>query len=159
LNLRELKNLHAISAEDLKQMAAIAEKHGSGSRQGPERRGDRRAGSAARSGSLEPVKPKNVNQIDRDWLGLQDAEGAVATKEVHRRGGQGDPPAGSRAQPELREAGDHRAARDQLGEEKYLPELQRYAGRGEIARTTGTTASRPRTRRSSRRSASSGSTR
>jgi hypothetical protein len=80
LNLRELRSLYGVAAEDLRQMASIARKHGV--RIGVKGR-SAEAIAELKRGSVwkpEPIKPKTVNQIDRDWLGFKARKGVVAMK-------------------------------------------------------------------------------
>jgi hypothetical protein len=133
LNLRELKSLYGVAAEDLRKMAEIARKHGvriGVKGRSPEAIAELRRGAVWKP---EPVKPKNVNDIDRQWLGFKTRKGVVATKKFTAKEVQQirERIASSNLSFEQKQAVIERLG-VRLGEEKYLPELQSFAKRKRI---------------------------
>ena len=133
LNLTELRNLYGVAAEDLKKLADIAEKYGV--RIGVKGR-SAEALAELKRGSVwkpEPVKPKNVNQIDQDWLGFKTRRGRVAVKKFTPEEVQAIRKriAESNLSFEQKQAVIARLG-TRLGEEKYLAELKQFKNRGEI---------------------------
>jgi hypothetical protein len=133
VNLRELQSLYGIAAEDLRKMAAIAEKYGV--RIGVKGRSAEAIAELKRGAvwKPEPVKPKNVNSIDRDWLGFKTRKGIVATKKFTPAEVQKirERVASSNLSFEQKQAIIERLG-VRLGEEKYLAELKQFRARGEI---------------------------